>query len=51
MGEKRYRLGIDIGATFTDPSALDLDTHAVHAHKAPSTQESPSRAVVRVAAA
>ena len=32
-----WHLGIDIGGTFTDVAALDLDTGDVHLRKAPST--------------
>lgn len=40
-----YRLGIDIGGTFTDLSLLDEATGLVHTHKVPSTPRSPSQAV------
>lgn len=41
-----YRLGIDIGGTFTDLSLLDEATGRLHTHKLPSTPQSPSQAVV-----
>ena len=40
-----YRLGIDIGGTFTDLSLLDEKDGFVHTHKVPSTPRSPSEAV------
>ncbi len=40
-----YRLGIDIGGTFTDLSLLDEKDGIVHTHKVPSTPRSPSEAV------
>lgn len=40
-----YRLGIDIGGTFTDLSLLDEATGLLHIHKVPSTPQSPSAAV------
>ena len=40
-----YRLGIDIGGTFTDLSLLDEEHGIVHTHKVPSTPRSPSEAV------
>lgn len=43
----RYKLGIDIGGTFTDLTLIDADGQDIHTHKVPSTPDSPSRAVVR----
>jgi N-methylhydantoinase A len=40
-----FRLGVDIGGTFTDLSLLDDSSGAVHTHKVPSTPKSPSDAV------
>jgi N-methylhydantoinase A len=40
-----YRLGVDIGGTFTDLSLLDDKSGIVHTHKVPSTPKSPSDAV------
>ncbi|UFN51548.1 hydantoinase/oxoprolinase family protein (plasmid) [Roseomonas sp. OT10] len=42
-----YRLGIDIGGTFTDLSLIDERTKAVVSHKVQSTPREPSRAVAR----
>ena len=41
----RYRLGVDIGGTFTDFQLMDERTGAVMALKTPSTREDPSLAV------
>lgn len=43
----RYRLGVDIGGTFTDLSLIDDETQSITTHKVQSTPESPSRAVSR----
>lgn len=43
----RYRLGIDIGGTFTDLSLIDDETQSITTHKVQSTPKSPSRAVSR----
>ncbi len=40
-----YRLGIDIGGTFTDLHAMDEATGALYALKTPSTKQDPSDAV------
>jgi N-methylhydantoinase A len=40
-----YKLGVDIGGTFTDLTLVDPDGHATHTHKVPSTPDAPSRAV------
>lgn len=42
-----YRLGIDIGGTFTDLSLIDERTKAVVSHKVQSTPQEPSQAVAR----
>lgn len=39
-------VGVDVGGTFTDFSARDLRTGAVHIHKHPSTPDDPSRAIL-----
>ena len=41
----RYRLGVDIGGTFTDLHLLNEETGALFALKTPSTPEDPSLAV------
>ncbi|MDG2482492.1 MAG: hydantoinase/oxoprolinase family protein, partial [Alphaproteobacteria bacterium] len=41
----RYRLGIDIGGTFTDLHLIDEETGALFALKTPSTRQDPSLAV------
>lgn len=39
-------VGVDVGGTFTDFSARDLQSGAVHIHKRPSTPDDPSRAIL-----
>lgn len=41
----RYRLGIDIGGTFTDLHVMEEGTGTLYALKTPSTKEDPSLAV------
>ena len=38
----RYRLGIDIGGTFTDATLIDENTGEISVGKVPSTPEDPS---------
>tara|TARA_B100000676_G_scaffold309743_1_gene374218 strand:+ start:2090 stop:4165 length:2076 start_codon:yes stop_codon:yes gene_type:complete len=40
-----YRIGIDVGGTFTDFTLLDESTGQLHFHKTPSTPDDPSEAV------
>ena len=42
----RYRVGVDIGGTFTDFCAFDERTQQVHALKVLSTPETPGREVI-----
>lgn len=42
----RYRLGFDIGGTFTDFVVVDDDTHSIHSHKLLTSADDPSRAVM-----
>ena len=42
---ERFRLGIDIGGTFTDLTLVDESGARVFTHKVPSTPKAPSRAV------
>jgi len=42
-----YRLGVDVGGTFTDLLLFDDETGASHKTKVPSTPDDPSRAVVQ----
>jgi len=42
----RYRLGIDIGGTFTDLHAMDESSGELFALKIPSTRADPSDAVI-----
>ncbi|MEZ5738101.1 MAG: hydantoinase/oxoprolinase N-terminal domain-containing protein [Burkholderiaceae bacterium] len=44
--EHRYRIGVDIGGTFTDFVLLDLATGALHNEKCLTTPDDPSRAVL-----
>jgi N-methylhydantoinase A len=41
-----FRLGIDVGGTFTDLFMLNEADHQVHTHKVSSTPDDPSRAIV-----
>ena len=41
-----YRIGIDVGGTFTDFLIVDEDTGDARLFKAPSTPDDPSRAVI-----
>ena len=41
-----YRIGVDVGGTFTDFYALDEASGAVHTGKRPSTPDNPARAIV-----
>ena len=43
----QYSLSIDIGGTFTDFTLYDADTGNLHVHKALSTPEDPSRALMQ----
>src|SRR5690606_32150390 len=40
-----YRIGIDVGGTFTDFTMVDEQAGAVHFHKVPSTPHDPSEAI------
>ena len=42
-----YSLSIDIGGTFTDFTLHDAETGSLHVHKALSTPEEPSRALIQ----
>jgi N-methylhydantoinase A len=46
----RYRLGIDIGGTFTDATLLDEDTGAIRIGKVSTTPADPSRGFMEAAA-
>src|SRR3954465_12572405 len=39
----RYRVGVDIGGTFTDFSVFDTHTGALVPYKVPSTKPAPAR--------
>ena len=41
-----YRLGIDVGGTFTDLLLIDEETGALHRTKTPSTPVDPSQGVL-----
>ncbi len=43
-----YRLGIDIGGTFTDATLMSEETGAVRIFKVPSTPQDPSEGFIRV---
>lgn len=40
-----YRIGIDVGGTFTDFTMIDESAGVVHFHKVPSTPHDPSQAI------
>ena len=44
---RRYKLGVDIGGTFTDLTLIESGGRGVHTHKGPSTPDAPSRAVAQ----
>ena len=44
---RRYKLGIDIGGTFTDLNLIEIGGPGIHTHKVPSTPDAPSRAVAQ----
>lgn len=44
---RRYKLGIDIGGTFTDLTLIESGGRGIHTHKLPSTPDAPSRAVAQ----
>jgi N-methylhydantoinase A len=46
----RYRLGIDIGGTFTDATLLDEETGTIHIDKVSTTPADPSRGFMEAAA-
>ena len=41
-----YRIGIDIGGTFTDFALFDADARSLAIHKQLTTPDDPSRAVI-----
>ena len=43
---KRYRLGIDIGGTFTDLTMIDQATGQLHVVKTPTTPNEPVQGVL-----
>ena len=45
MAEKRYRIGIDVGGTFTDFVLADMAERELWFHKEPSVPDDPSAAV------
>ncbi len=47
MGSARYRIGIDVGGTFTDFVLVDMDRQLLSFHKEPSVPDDPSAAVER----
>lgn len=42
-----YKIGVDVGGTFTDVFLLDEDTGQLAVHKVSSTPEDPSTAIIR----
>ena len=48
MTETRcYKLGVDIGGTFTDLTLIERGGRGIRTHKVPSTPDAPSRAVAQ----
>ncbi len=45
MSRSRYRIGIDVGGTFTDFVVADMDGNGLRFHKEPSVPDDPSAAV------
>lgn len=45
IANERYRIGVDIGGTFTDFSVIDRKTHRVHVEKVLTTPSDPELAV------
>ncbi|GAA5199985.1 hydantoinase/oxoprolinase family protein [Rugosimonospora acidiphila] len=46
MGRNRWRVGVDVGGTFTDVAVLDRDTSRVEILKVPTTPADPSIGVL-----
>lgn len=44
--EKRFRVAVDVGGTFTDVAIVDTKTHDLKVAKVPSTPDDPMRAVM-----
>ena len=44
--EKRYRLGVDVGGTFTDVTLFDERTGEIRVHKTSTTPEDQSKAIL-----
>ena len=40
-----FRIGVDVGGTFTDYTVLDENAGQVYYYKVPSTPDDPSRAI------
>ena len=46
MSDQRYRIGVDIGGTFTDFALFDETAAKIAIHKQLTTPDDPSRAVL-----
>ena len=47
MSDNKWKIGVDVGGTFTDFTLLNENTDELKVHKVPSTPEDPSQAVDR----
>lgn len=45
MGTMKWKVGVDVGGTFTDVCMFDQETGKIYLHKLPSTPPDPSRAI------
>ncbi|RWD52288.1 MAG: hydantoinase/oxoprolinase family protein [Mesorhizobium sp.] len=45
MAQEQFRIGVDVGGTFTDLSLIDEGTGELHHFKTPSTPHDPSEAI------
>ena len=48
MVDQKYRIGVDIGGTFTDATLINENTGEIKVAKTPSTPQDPSRGFMAV---